>query len=376
MIVEVEIPALGESITECTMGKWLQPDGAEVTADQPVCELETDKANVDLPAPAAGRLKHLKQQGDTLRIGEKVAQIDTEAAGEAAGATPAPEPEAKAKPKLKAEPVVAAASAPVAVTTSVAPPAPKKDVARPATLPAKIEASVAVEGVRKVPMTRIRKRIAERLVEVKRQTAMLTTFNEADMSAVMDLRARHKEEFERNHGVSLGLMSFFVRACALALKEFPVLNASIEGDNIVYHDSLHLSVAVSTERGLVVPVLRDAQFLTFAQIEKEIKRLAGAARDGKLTLSELSGGTFTITNGGVFGSLLSTPILNAPESGILGMHTIQKRPYVVKDEIVIRPLMYVALSYDHRIVDGRESVSFLVRVKQYLEDPMRMILQL
>lgn len=231
------------------------------------------------------------------------------------------------------------------------------------------------EGTRREPMTKIRRRIAERLVRAQQTAAMLTTFNEIDMTTVLQLREQHKEQFEKSHGVSLGLMSFFSRATVLALKQFPAINAEIEGTDIIYHDHVHLGVAVSTDRGLVVPVLRHAEQMSFAKVESEIKRVAGAARDGKLSLQELSGGTFTITNGGVFGSLLSTPILNPPQTGILGMHTIQKRPMVVDDRIEIRRMMYVALSYDHRLVDGREAVQFLVKLKHLLEEPLSMLLE-
>jgi len=241
---------------------------------------------------------------------------------------------------------------------------------------AKPAAAGAAEGVRRVPMSRIRRSIAERLVRAKQTTAMLTTFNEVDMTAVLELRARHGERFKKVHGVSLGLTSFFARACALALAQFPNINAQIEGGDILYHDRVHLGIAVSTDRGLVVPVLHDVQTMSLARIESEIKRAASAARDGKLTIQDLSGGTFTITNGGVFGSLLSTPILNPPQTGILGLHAIQERPAVVKGQIVARPLMYVALTYDHRLVDGQESVSFLVRIKELVEDPLEMVLEI
>lgn len=416
MATKVQIPALGESVTEAVLVRWIKQDGEAVNVDDPLCELETDKANVELPSPVAGVLKQIAKQGATVKIGDAVAEVD--AAGKAT-ATPKPaaapaEKPAAAKPEA---PAAAAPSAPdiaahraAADIEDLAPsvrrlvkehgvdpatlhgsgprgrivkedvvaavgskPAPKAPSTGGFTKPAGSIVSNG-DGVRREPMTKIRKKIGERLVAAQHTAAMLTTFNEVDMSQVMDLRERYKEQFQKTYGVSLGFMSFFARAIALAVKDFPVVNAFIEGDEIVFHDHLHLGLAVSTERGLVVPVLRNVEEMSFGKIESEIKRMALAARDGKLGLNELGGGTFTVTNGGVFGSLLSTPILNPPQSGILGMHAIQKRPVVVNDEIKIRPMMYLALSYDHRLVDGKDSVSFLVRVKNLLEDPHRLML--
>jgi len=412
MSTEVKIPALGESVTEAVLVRWIKKEGEPVKTDDPLCELETDKANVELPSPAAGVLKRIAKEGATVRIGESVAQIS-----EGGSRTAAPAPEKKAEPADKPAAAPAAAGRDSVVEAPLSPSVrrlvrehqvdteslhgtgprgrvTKEDVmnlvdgAKPAPAPAAPKApaptpgpvsapSVAdADGVRRVAMSKIRKKIAERLVAAQHQAAMLTTFNEIDMSAVMELRERYKARFNEAHGVSLGLMSFFSRAVILALKEFPIINAFIDGNDVLYHDYVHLGIAVSTERGLVVPVLRHAEKMSFARIETEIKRTANAAREGKLNLDELSGGTFTITNGGVFGSLMSTPILNAPQSGILGLHAIQKRPKAVEDRVEIRPLMYVALSYDHRLVDGRDSVSFLVRVKESLEDPARLMLEI
>lgn len=437
MSIQVKIPALGESITQATIVKWHKQDGDRVERDEALCELETDKANVDVPAPQAGILHRVKNEGDAVAIGEVIGEISPLTAGEAARPAPAaasrpaapPIPPAKPAPVAQQPVTAVPQQAPAAQASSQ--PAPerplgpavrrivaegglnpadiaasgkggrltKEDVlahieaqsdvtafpgAKPAAAapPAPPVPSVRVisapapsgDGTRREPMSRIRRKIAERLVNAQHTAAILTTFNEIDMSAVQELRARYKEKFTELHGVGLGLMSFFVRACVLALHEFPRVNAFLEGDDVVYHDYVHLGIAVSTERGLTVPVLRHAEVMGFADVESEIKRLATAARDGKLAIEELSGGTFTITNGGVFGSLLSTPIINPPQSAILGMHTIQKRPVAVGDKVEIHPMMYVALSYDHRMVDGHDSVSFLVRVKQLVEDPARLML--
>jgi len=397
MATEVLIPELGESIAEVVLLEWLKAEGEQVERDQPVCVLETDKANVDLPAPAAGRLTRLAEPGQTLKVGEAVARIEAGAAATAPAPTPADQgenlspavrrlvEEHRLDPaaisgtgkggRLTKEDVLAhlekppapAAPAPVPKPPAPPPPAPEPAPAPPAP---------GEERTRRVPMSKLRLRIAERLVAAQHQAAMLTTFNEVDLSAVMGLRAKYRERFNEVHGVTLGLMSFFSRAVALALQKFPAINASIDGTDIVYHDYAHLGIAVSTERGLLVPVLRHVETMSLARIESEIKRLAKAARDNKLGPQELGGGTFTITNGGVFGSLLSTPILNAPQSGILGMHAIKDRPIAVEGKVEIRPMMYVALSYDHRLVDGEQSVSFLVRVKELLEDPSRMLLEI
>jgi 2-oxoglutarate dehydrogenase E2 component (dihydrolipoamide succinyltransferase) len=411
---------MGESVSEVILIEWLKDDGERVERDEPICVLETDKANVDLPSPASGALKHLQTLETTLEIGAVIAQIEEGAAPsapavqeEASSAsvpvareeTPAASVAAAAAPEAAAEKKSGALSPAVRklVEEHGLDPAAmvgsgrdgrltKQDVlahveaakpAQAAPAEAKITAppspptapESAEDGIRREPMSRIRQRIAQHLVGAQHNAAMLTTFNEVDMSGVMALRVKYKERFAEVHGISLGLMSFFSRAVVLALGEFPAVNAQIDGTDIVYHDFVNLGIAVSTERGLLVPVLRCAERMSMAGIESEIKRLALGARDNKLALDELSGGTFTITNGGVFGSLLSTPILNAPQSGILGMHAIQQRPVAAAGEVVIRPMMYVALSYDHRLVDGQQSVSFLVRVKELVEDPARLMLE-
>ncbi|MGD1278419.1 MAG: dihydrolipoyllysine-residue succinyltransferase [Tepidisphaeraceae bacterium] len=362
MATQVQVPALGESVKQAVLLKWHKSDGDSVQADEPLCELETEKANADLPSPATGVLRRLKNEGDTVEVGQTIAEIDPAAVKPAS----APASAKKAAPAPRSAPPPP--PPPMEKKKDVVPVAPP---AEPAPMPMDFDAS----GIHRQPMSKIRKRIAQTLVQAQQTAAILTTFNEVDLTAVVDLRNRYKQRFEETYGVGLGFMSFFARATVLALKEFPRLNAFIEGDDVVYHDFVHLGIAVSTERGLAVPVLRNAEKMSFARIETEVKRLAAATREGKLALEELSGGTFTITNGGIFGSLLSTPILNPPQSGILGMHLIQKRPVVIDDQIQIRSMMYLALSYDHRLVDGRESVSFLVRLKQYLEDPGRLMLE-
>jgi len=408
MALKVQIPPLGESVNEAVIAKWLKEDGAAVKIDEPVCELETDKANVELPSPGNGVLRHKAKAGDTVKIGDLIAEIAegsaaTAPAKAAPGAPKAPAPNTASEStealspsvrkalrehpvdvdklegtgprgRIVKEDILRAAEAPV--VASEAKQAPNSAPATPSApkIPASPGAGVLLPGQRRVPMTKIRKRIAERLVSAQHTAAMLTTFNEIDMSAVLELRDKYRESFTKKHGVSLGLMSFFARACALALAEFPSVNAFIEGEDVIYNDHVNLGIAVSTERGLVVPVLRHVSDMDFAKVESEIKRMAASAKEGKLSLNELTGGTFTVTNGGVFGSLMSTPILNPPQSGILGMHAIQKRPIAIDDKVVIRPMMYVALSYDHRLVDGRESVSFLVKVKQLIEDPHRLML--
>ena len=408
MSVQVEIPSMGESVSEVILLEWLKGDGERVEQDEPLCVLETDKANVELPSPASGALKHLQSPDATLTIGAVVAEIDETA--QAAAPAPASEPE---PPASKPEPTLSPAvrrlveeheldptaiegtgkdgrltkkdvlahletpsapepAQPSPVPEPAPPPAPEST---PAPEPAPAPTPASPDLTRREPMSRLRQRIAEHLVAAQHNAAMLTTFNEIDMSGVMQLRAKYKERFAQVHGTSLGLMSFFSRAAVLALGEFPAINAQIDGTHIVYHDFVNLGIAVSTERGLVVPVLHRADQMSIAQLESNIKRLALSARDNKLAMDELSGGTFTITNGGVFGSLLSTPILNAPQSGILGMHAIQERPVAVEGQVVIRPMMYIALSYDHRLVDGQQSVSFLVRLKELLEDPARLMLE-
>ena len=403
MSVQVEIPSMGESVSEVILLEWLKGDGERVEQDEPLCVLETDKANVELPSPASGALKHLQPTDTTLAIGAVVAEIDESAQGAAPSPASKPEP-ATSKPepalspavrrlveehelnptaiegtgkdgRLTKKDVLAHLETLSAPEPTQPPPAPEPAQPPPAPEPTPPLASASPGLIRREPMSRLRQRIAEHLVAAQHNAAMLTTFNEIDMSGVMQLRAKYKERFAQVHGSSLGLMSFFSRAAVLALSEFPAINAQIDGTHIVYHDFVNLGIAVSTDRGLVVPVLHRADQMSIAQLESNIKRLALSARDNKLAMNELSGGTFTITNGGVFGSLLSTPILNAPQSGILGMHAIQERPVAVEGQVVIRPMMYIALSYDHRLVDGQQSVSFLVRIKELLEDPARLMLE-
>jgi len=402
MSVDIKVPTLGESVTEATVAKWFKNVGDPVAADEPLVELETDKVTVEVPAPASGTIGSITvKQGDTVAVGAVLGSLNEGAAPAKGAAKPAATP-AAAKPA--AAPAPKAAPAPAALAKDPGPavrkiaaetgvnlatvPATGKDgrptkgdvlaaAARPAPAPAMPSAPRDL-GPReeRVKMTRLRKRIAERLKVAQNTAAMLTTFNEADMTAVMALRKHYNEGFEKKHGVKLGFMSIFVKACIAALKELPAVNAEIDGDDIIYKNHYDISVAVSTPQGLVVPVVRDADQLSLADIEKKIADLGKRARDGKLAIEEMAGGTFTITNGGIFGSLMSTPILNPPQSGILGMHKIQPRPMAVGDKIEIRPMMYLALSYDHRIVDGREAVTFLVRVKDCLEDPQRLLLDM
>jgi 2-oxoglutarate dehydrogenase E2 component (dihydrolipoamide succinyltransferase) len=405
MPTKVAVPALGESVSEAVLIKWHKRDGEPVSADEPVAELETEKANVDVPAPAAGVLTRKVSEGTTVKIGDTIATIDENGKAPvkpptaSAGATSkSPEP---SKPKQdddlspavrrlieehKLDPRKLTGTGPggrVLKEDVIRYLDEQKDTQR--TDDTDVAAAAAVvtppaatsqDGRRREPMSKLRKKIAERLVQAQHTAAILTTFNEVDLHNVMEIRSRYKEKFEKAHGVGLGFMSFFAKAVTLALREFPRVNGQIDGDDMVYHDYVHLGIAVSTDRGLAVPVLRNVQSMSFSKIESEIKRLAAATREGKLSLEELSGGTFTITNGGVFGSLLSTPILNPPQSAILGMHTIQKRPVVINDKIEVRPMMYIALGSDHRLIDGRESVSFLVRVKELLEDPSRLMLEI
>lgn len=371
MKVEIKVPAMGESVAEATIGQLLKVEGAAVKEGDELVELETDKVNQPLYAPASGALHWSITTGQTVRIGQVIGSIDTEAKGEAAPAkevkaeTPevkrvvAPQSESKGGGggRLMEEAFLSDLTAP-----SAAEPAKKE------------ETKAAPASSNRRPMSKIRKTIAARLVESLHSVAMLTTFNEVDMSVVMELRARYKELFAKKHGVKLGFMSFFVKAVTDALKLIPELNSYIEGEEIVHHEQCHIGIAVGTEKGLFVPVIKRAETLSFAQIEKAIEEYATKARTGKITVDDLRGGSFTITNGGVYGSLLSTPLLNPPQSGILGMHKIEKRAVVVDDQIVIRPMMYLALSYDHRLIDGKEAISFLVRVKEVLEDPTRLIL--
>jgi 2-oxoglutarate dehydrogenase E2 component (dihydrolipoamide succinyltransferase) len=402
---EIRVPTLGESVTEATIGQWFKKPGEAIAADEPLVELETDKVTVEVPAPAAGVMGEiLVQEGDTVEVG---ALLGTVADGD--GAAPA-KPAAAEKP-------AEAASAPAAKETggsgapavAAAPSAAKMlaennlsadqvagsgkrgqvlkgDVLDALEKGAKAPASASVARApssaddapreERVKMTRLRQTIARRLKDAQDTAAMLTTFNEVDMSAVMDLRKRYKELFEKKHGVKLGFMGFFTKAVCHALKEIPAVNAEIDGTDIVFKNFCHVGVAVGTAKGLVVPVVRNADDMSIAEVEKDITRLGGLARDGQLSMADMQGGTFTISNGGVYGSLMSTPILNAPQSGILGMHKIQERPMAVNGEVKIRPMMYLALSYDHRIVDGKEAVTFLVRVKDSLEDPERLVLDL
>jgi 2-oxoglutarate dehydrogenase E2 component (dihydrolipoamide succinyltransferase) len=388
-MIEIKIPSIGESISEVTLLKWTQPEGAWVERDQVIAELESEKATFEVNAEQAGILQQLAKEGDSLRIGDIVAKIDETAARpaevpvaektEAPAAAPATPPAAPSTaPAPKATPVASAIIANTQVDVATIKPTGvhgkivKQDVLDVLKNPGK-KAFEGVEllsrNVRNEKMSNLRKTISRRLVEAKNSTAMLTTFNEVDMTQIMAIRKLHKDKFKELHGVNLGFMSFFAKACAVALSEWPTVNASIDGDQIVYHDYADISIAVSTPRGLTVPVVRNVESLSMADIERKVVELAGKARDSKLTADELQGGTFTITNGGVFGSLMSTPIINIPQSAILGMHKIQDRPMAVNGQVVILPMMYLALSYDHRIIDGRESVGFLVRVKELLENP-------
>lgn len=396
-VKEMKVPAVGESITEVTISTWLKKDGDFVKTDDIIAEVESDKATFELPAEATGILRIVAKEKETLPIGGLICKIeitdDVPASTTKPAATPAvagtadktyaaghPSPAAAkildekgvASSQVQGTGVGGRITKEDAVKAQNVPAAGDKKPAAPSAPP--VIASGGGRNVRNEKMTSLRKTIAKRLVSVKNETAMLTTFNEVDMKPVMDLRSRYKDQFKEKYGVGLGFMSFFTKAVCTALKEFPAVNASISGDEIIYHDYCDVSIAVSTPRGLVVPVIRNAEALSFNQIESEVVRLATRGRDGKLSIDEMTGGTFSITNGGVFGSMLSTPILNPPQSAILGMHNIVERPVVKNGEIVIRPIMYVALSYDHRIVDGRESVSFLVRVKEMLEDPGRLVL--
>jgi 2-oxoglutarate dehydrogenase E2 component (dihydrolipoamide succinyltransferase) len=402
MTIEVRVPQLPESVADATLVTWHKEVGDAVARDENLADLETDKVVLELPAPAAGVLKSLdKAAGATVTSGELLAVIEEQAAaGPASRAAPKSESKKSADVKKSASAPAPAPQVPrKAEVAGKLSPAARRMVEENRLSPGQIAGSgrdgrisksdVAqhLEGDqaerapdagrvdRRVPMSRLRARIAQRLVEAQTTQALLTTFNEIDMQALMALRSRYKESFEQRHGARLGFMSFFVKACVEALRRYPVVNASVEGADIVYHEYFDLGVAVSTDRGLIVPVLRDADRMGFADIEKTVAGFAERARNGSITIEELTGGTFSITNGGVFGSLLSTPIVNAPQSAILGMHRIQQRPVAVGDEVLIRPMMYVALTHDHRIIDGREAVQFLVAVKEVLEDPARLLLQ-
>ena len=407
--MDIKVPAMGESVTEGTLANWLVKPGQAVKQDDPIAEIETDKVAIEVPAPAAGVItEQLIKEGETVSIGTVIAKLQEGASASAApAAKPAPVAAPAAKPSASAAPAAPAAKATDKVAPSVGRIAAEAGV-NPADIPGTAKGGRATKGdalayvastpvaapaaarapeaphvprelgprEERVKMTRLRQTIARRLKEAQNTAAMLTTFNDVDMSEVMELRKRHKEAFEKKHGVKLGFMGFFVRAVVAALKEIPSVNAEIDGPDIIYKNVYNMSVAVGTDKGLVVPVVRDADTLSLAGIEAEIGRLGALARDGKLAMEDMQGGTFTITNGGVYGSLMSTPILNPPQSGVLGMHRIEERPVVVDGKIVARPMMYLALSYDHRIVDGKEAVTFLVRLKEALEDPERLLLDL
>lgn len=406
-MVDVKVPAVGESISEVTIASWVKKDGDMVKLDEVICSIESDKATLDISAPKAGKLKLIAKEGDTVAIGAKIAEVDESAQGEAKAEAPAPKKEeAKAEaPAPKKEesgdknyPSPAAAKilsekgvdpASVAgsgkdgritkgdaLSASSAPASAKSGESELRSLAHQTMASSFSRETRREKMTGLRKTIATRLVAAKNTTAMLTTFNEVDMSAVMELRKKYKDSFKEKHGVGLGFMSFFTKAACAALKQFPAVNGMIDGQELVYHNYADVGVAVSTPRGLVVPVIRNAESMGMAAIESKIIELATRARDGKITIEEMQNGTFTITNGGIFGSMLSTPILNAPQSAILGLHNIVERPVAVNGQVVIRPIMYLALSYDHRIIDGRESVSFLKAIKEMIEDPSRLLLDI
>lgn len=388
-MIDIKIPTVGESITEVTLVKWLKKDGEWVERDEIVAELESEKATFEINAEQAGILKIIAAEGDTLKIGDIACQIDDKASRpEGMVSTPPVAEEKKpvavvvstpppvATADVKATPVAAAIIAdkkvdPKAITASGSGgKIMKQDVLEALSSPGRKPGQVLFSRTeRREKMSNLRKTISRRLVEAKNTTAMLTTFNEVDMSRIMEIRTKHKDKFKEFHGVGLGFMSFFTKACAFALQEWPSVNAYIDAEEIIYHDYCDISIAVSAPKGLVVPVIRNAESLSMADIEKKVVELAGKARDNKLSLEEMQGGTFTITNGGVFGSLMSTPIINIPQSAILGMHKIEERAMVINGQIVARPMMYLALSYDHRIIDGRESVGFLVRVKELLENP-------
>lgn len=414
MIVEIKVPNIGESITEVTLASWLIEDGEYVEMDQSICELESDKATLELPAEKAGVVKFIASVDDDLAIGDLVCSIDT---GAKAPAKAAVKEEVQVEEKQESKPTTAPSPAPASSEAEhISPVAAamlkehglrasdivgtgpngrivKEDVARvlsnkngsngksasKSASTTNAPATPSVPGqrsVRREKMSRLRRTIASHLVNAKNNTAMLTTFNEVDLTEIKAIRAKYKERFKEKHEIGLGFMGFFTKACAIALQEFPAVNAQLDGEEFVYHDFVDISIAVSTPKGLVTPVLRNVESLDLSAIEKGIKALALKGREGKIALSDLEGGTFTISNGGVFGSLQSTPIINAPQTAILGMHAIQDRPVAINGEVVIRPMMYLALSYDHRVIDGKGAVSFLVKVKELLEDPIRLILDL
>jgi 2-oxoglutarate dehydrogenase E2 component (dihydrolipoamide succinyltransferase) len=412
-MIDIKVPTVGESISEVTLLRWVRNNGDYVERDEVIAELESEKATFEVNAEQAGVLKTSAQEGDTLKIGDVLASIDEsavkpegKASDNGAPAAKKEEPKEQAQPQaqhtavhveqarpasagavtsvpndIKTTPVAAAIIADKKVDPKSVTPSGyqgkivKGDVLAALSNPGKVTGGKALfsRDERREKMSQLRKTISRRLVEAKNTTAMLTTFNEADMSRIMEIRSKFKDKFKESHGVGLGFMSFFAKACAIAVQEWPAVNAYIDGDQLVYHDYCDISIAVSTPRGLTVPVIRNVESLSMAEIEKKVIELANKARDGKLSMDELQGGTFTITNGGVFGSLMSTPIINLPQSAILGMHKIQERPMAVNGQVVIKPMMYLALSYDHRIIDGRESVSFLVRVKELLENPDQLL---
>lgn len=380
MKVEIKIPKMGESIIEAEIGQIIKSSGSVVKADEEILEIETEKVNQVLSAPAAGKVELLVSEGDTVKIGQVIGTINTEAAGEEAAPPQEKSPERSLEaPKTletKSDLPKARKSIDESIEEIKRPPEkmPPTPSARMPKTP-EPEPRVSSRETRK-RMSKLRRVIAERLVNVKNKTAMLTTFNEVDMSAVIDMRTDYKEMFEKKHGVRLGFMSFFIKACVSALQNSPEINARIEEDEIVYHHFYDIGVAVGSDKGLFVPVIRNADQLSYAEIEKGLKMYAEKARAGTISIDEMQGGTFTISNGGVYGSMLSTPILNPPQSGILGMHNIQKRAVVVDDKIVIRPMMYLALSYDHRVVDGKQSIEFLIQIKKMLETPERFLLDL
>jgi len=400
-IKDMVVPTVGESITEVTLANWIKKDGDQVTLDEIIADVDSDKATFELPAEATGILRHVAKEGDVLEIGGLICRIEVggkapSASSTAAPAAPVAAPTTSsenyatghaspAAAKILAEKGIPAATVvgtgiegrvtkeDALTAVPAAPVASQATAAAPVAQAAPAAVVPGARAIRREKMSSLRKTVSRRLVAVKNETAMLTTFNEVNMKPIMDLRAKFKDQFKEKHGVGLGFMSFFTKAVCVALKEWPAVNAQIDGNEMIFHDFCDISVAVSAPKGLVVPVIRNAENLSFDQIEKEIVRLAGKARDNKLSIEEMTGGTFTITNGGVFGSMMSTPIINAPQSAILGMHNIVERPIAENGQVVIRPMMYLALSYDHRIIDGRESVSFLVRVKQLLEDPTRLM---
>jgi 2-oxoglutarate dehydrogenase E2 component (dihydrolipoamide succinyltransferase) len=400
-MIDIKVPAVGESINEVTLVKWLKQEGQYVERDEVIAELESEKATFEVNAEKAGTLKTVGKEGDTLKIGDVVAQIDETATRPEGQAAPAAQPAAQAAPAasangaaqpaaqapvtsisndIKATPVAAAIITDKKVDAGKIKPSGtggkilKNDVLEALAHPGRaVGKELFTRADRREKMSNLRKTVSRRLVEAKNTTAMLTTFNEVDMSPIMALRTKYKDKFKEKHGVNLGFMSFFTKATCYALQEWPAVNAYIDGDELVYHDYCDISIAVSAPKGLVVPVIRNAESLSMADIEKKVVELATKARDNKLSMEEMQGGTFTITNGGVFGSLMSTPIINIPQSAILGMHKIEERAVVVNGQIVVRPMMYLAVSYDHRIIDGRESVSFLVRVKELLENPDQLL---